>query len=110
VVTVRAMGELVRGVGAGLGVIDKDFAFRGNKAANKLRNLHDHGAARGAAGTNRTKRADAAPGVGRPAAIPTAGARYARGFAIRAARTDIGGMAVVPQEDKWLMRETARLR
>jgi hypothetical protein len=51
-----------------------------------------------------------APAWGRPAAIPTAGARYARGFAIRDARTDIGGMAVVPQEDKWLMRETARLR
>jgi hypothetical protein len=54
-------------------VIDKDFAFHGNKAANRLRNLHDHGTARGAVGTNRTKQAGAGPGVGAPGSIPTAG-------------------------------------
>jgi hypothetical protein len=54
-------------------VIDKDFAFHGNKAANRLRNLHDHGAARGAAGTNRTKQAGAGPAWGAPGSIPTAG-------------------------------------
>jgi len=43
------------------GVIVQDFAFRGNSAANKLRNFHDHGPGRGAIGTIRTKRARAPP-------------------------------------------------
>src|ERR1700730_38646 len=47
-----------RGIRApGRAVIVRDFGFRGNKAANKLRNYHDHGPGRDAARTNRTERA-----------------------------------------------------
>jgi hypothetical protein len=41
-------------------MIAQDFAFRGNKAGNKLRNFRDHGPGRGADGTTWTKRARAA--------------------------------------------------
>src|SRR5580704_2916289 len=46
---------------AGRAVIVRDFGFRGNKAANKLRNYHDHGPDRDDARTNRTERARAGP-------------------------------------------------
>jgi hypothetical protein len=38
-------------------MIDSDFAFHGNSAANKLRNFHDHAPRRDVGGTNRTERA-----------------------------------------------------
>ena len=45
-------------------VIVRDFGFRGNKAANKLRDYHDHGPGRDGARTNRTERArPARPGA-----------------------------------------------
>ena len=44
----------------GQAVIVRDFGFRGNKAANKLRNYHDHGPDRDDARTNRTEPARAA--------------------------------------------------
>jgi hypothetical protein len=37
---VMPVRELKRGA---RGVIERDFAFRGNKAANRLPNFHDHG-------------------------------------------------------------------
>jgi hypothetical protein len=92
------MGGLVRGAGAGRGVIDKDFAFRGNKAGNSRRNFRDHGAARGAAGTNRTERAGSSPGVEGPGVLAAARSFIRAGgpdtlavFAVRPARGDIGG-------------------
>jgi hypothetical protein len=42
---------------AGRGMIERDFAFHVNSAANKLRNSHDHGPGRRAAGTIRAERA-----------------------------------------------------
>src|SRR6201986_3601760 len=58
-------------------MIDRDFAFRGGSAANKLSKYRDHGPGRGIAGTIRTQRAHAArPRVGRwPEAAPGCGAR-----------------------------------
>jgi len=44
----------------GAPVIARDFGFHGNKAANRLRNYHDHGPGRDDARTNQTKRARAA--------------------------------------------------
>jgi mRNA-degrading endonuclease toxin of MazEF toxin-antitoxin module len=44
-------------------MIERDFAFRGNKAANKLSSFRDHGPGRDAAGTVRTERARAAASV-----------------------------------------------
>jgi hypothetical protein len=41
---------------SGRGAIAQDFAFRGNKAANTLRNFHDHGPGRGGAATIQAKR------------------------------------------------------
>jgi hypothetical protein len=38
-------------------MIAQDFAFRGNKAANRLQSFRDHEPGRGAAGTTRTERA-----------------------------------------------------
>jgi len=61
VVTVRAMRGLAGGARPWRGRSERIFPFRGNSAANRLRNFHDHGPRRGDAGTTRTKRA---PGPG----------------------------------------------
>jgi len=53
---------------AGRALIERDFAFHVNSAANRLRNSHDHEPGRSAAGTIRAERARAGPGraVGEP--------------------------------------------
>jgi MarR family transcriptional regulator, lower aerobic nicotinate degradation pathway regulator len=45
---------------AGHAMVVADLPFRGNSAANRLRNYHDHGPSRGAGGTIRTEREPAA--------------------------------------------------
>ena len=58
-------------------VIVRDFGFRGNKAANKVRNYHDHEPGRDDARTNRTERARTARRRGGHAARPGAEAESA---------------------------------